>query len=89
VLDFPRMIAKLKRMNLNEENPKEDPEIVETQKESKNVLLQMKDTLKDHRHVRLQEIFKEKEKINATIGDFDIDYILDEETQVKIMLERT
>jgi hypothetical protein len=30
VLDFPRMIAKLKRMNPNEENPKVDPEIVET-----------------------------------------------------------
>jgi hypothetical protein len=26
VLDFPRMIAKLERMNLNQENPKEDPE---------------------------------------------------------------
>jgi hypothetical protein len=25
VLDFPRMIAKLERMNLNEENPKGDP----------------------------------------------------------------
>jgi hypothetical protein len=26
VLDFPRMIAKLERMNLNQENPKADPE---------------------------------------------------------------
>jgi hypothetical protein len=25
VLDFPRMIAKLERMNLNQENPKADP----------------------------------------------------------------
>jgi hypothetical protein len=33
VLDCPRMIVKLERMNLNEENPKEDPEIVEPQKE--------------------------------------------------------
>jgi hypothetical protein len=48
VLDCPRMIAKLERMNLNEASPKEDPEIVETQKESKNILLQMKDTLNDH-----------------------------------------
>jgi hypothetical protein len=28
VLDCPRMIAKLERMNLNEENPKAAPEIV-------------------------------------------------------------
>jgi hypothetical protein len=48
VLDCTRMIAKLKRMNLNEENPKEDPKIVEPQQESKKVLLQMKDTLNDH-----------------------------------------
>jgi hypothetical protein len=89
VLDFPRMIAKLERMNLNEENPKADPEIVEPQKESEKVLLQMKDTLNDHRHVRLSEIFKEKECIEARIGDFDIDSVLDEETQVNIMPERT
>jgi hypothetical protein len=67
VLDFPRMIAKLKRMNLNEENPKEDPEIVEPQKELDKVLLQMKDTLNDQCHVRLPEIFKEKEFIEAII----------------------
>jgi hypothetical protein len=30
VLDFPRMIANIERMNMNEENPKTDPEIVET-----------------------------------------------------------
>ena len=48
VLDCPRMIAKLERMNLNEENPKADPEIVETHKESKKILLQMKETLNDH-----------------------------------------
>jgi hypothetical protein len=26
VLDFPRMIAKVERMNMNQENPKEDLE---------------------------------------------------------------
>jgi hypothetical protein len=83
------MIAKLERMNLNQENPKGDPEIAEPQKESEKVLLQMKDTLNDHRHVRLSEIFKEKECIEARIGDFDIDCVLDEETQVNIMTERT
>ena len=74
------MIAKIEIMNLNEENPKEDPEIVENQKESEKILLQMKDTLNDHRHVRLSEIFKETEQSEARIGDFDIDCILDEET---------
>jgi hypothetical protein len=49
----------------------------------------MKETLNDHRHVRLSEIFKEKECIEARIGDFDIDCVLDEETQVNIMTERT
>jgi hypothetical protein len=92
VLDFPRMISKVERMNLNQENPKADPEtkiMTKSQKESKKVLLQMKETLNDHRHVRLSEIFKEKECIEARIGDFDIDYVLDEETQVNIMTERT
>jgi hypothetical protein len=92
VLDFPRMIARLEKLNMEKENPEGDQEtniIAETQKESKKILLQMKDTLNDHRHVRLSEIFKEKEKIKARIGDFDIACTLDEETQVNIMLERT
>jgi hypothetical protein len=42
------MIANLERMNLNEENPKANPEIAEPRKESKNILIQMKDTLDDH-----------------------------------------
>jgi hypothetical protein len=29
VLDFPRMIAKLEEMNLNQENPKENPGMAE------------------------------------------------------------
>jgi hypothetical protein len=49
----------------------------------------MKETLNDHRHVRLSEIFKEKEFIEERIGDFDIDCVLDEETPVNIMIERT
>jgi hypothetical protein len=52
-------------------------------------LLQIKETLNDLRHVRLSEIFKEKECIEARIGDFDIDCVLDEETQVNILTERT
>jgi hypothetical protein len=89
VFDFPRMIAKLERMNLNEENPKADPEIAEPQRESKNILLQMKDTLNDHQHVRLSEVFNEKECIEVRIGDFDVNCVLDEETQVNVMTERT
>jgi hypothetical protein len=27
VLDFPRMIVKVERMNMNQENPKANPEI--------------------------------------------------------------
>jgi hypothetical protein len=45
----------------------------------------MKETLNDHRHVILSEIFKEKECIEERIGDFDIDCVLDEETQVNII----
>jgi hypothetical protein len=92
VLDFPRMIAKVEIMNMNQENPKADPEteiMAEPQKESEKVLLQMKETLNDHRHIRLSEIFKEKECIEARIRDFNIDCVLDEEIRVNIMTERT
>jgi hypothetical protein len=34
-------------------NSKADPEIEEPQKESEKVLIQMKETLNEHRHVRL------------------------------------
>jgi hypothetical protein len=83
VLDCPRMIAKVERMYMNQENPKVDPEtniMAESLKESEKVLLHMKETLNDHRHVRLSDIFKEKECLEARIGDFGIDCVLDEET---------
>ena len=35
--------------------------------------------------ILILEILKEKEKIEVRIGDFDIDYVLDEETQVNVM----
>jgi hypothetical protein len=63
--------------------------MTKSQKESKKVLLQMKETLNDHRHVRLSEIFNEKECLEVRIGDFDIDCVLDKETQVNIMTEQT
>jgi hypothetical protein len=71
VLDCPIMISNLEEMNMRQENPKEDPEtkiMTESQKESEKVLLQMKETLNDHRHVRLLEILKEKECLEARIG---------------------
>jgi hypothetical protein len=49
----------------------------------------MKDTLNDHININLSDIFKEKECIETRVGDFDIDCVLDEETQVNIMTERT
>ena len=45
VLDCPRMIAKVERMNLNQENPNAYPKtkiMEESQKELEKVLLQMK-----------------------------------------------
>jgi hypothetical protein len=88
VLDYPRMLAKVERMNMRQENPEEDQEtetMTKPQKESENVLLQMKDTLNDHININLSEIFKEKECIETRIGYFNIDCVLDEETQVNIM----
>jgi hypothetical protein len=49
----------------------------------------MRETMNYHRHVRLSEIFKEKECIEARLGDFDVDCVLDKETQVNVMTERT
>jgi hypothetical protein len=60
VLDFPRMIARLEGMNMRQENPKVDPKMEEPRKESKKVLLQIKETLNDYQHVSSSEIFKEK-----------------------------
>jgi hypothetical protein len=49
----------------------------------------MKETLDDHRHVRLSEIFKDKECLEARIRDFYIDCVLDEEKKVNNMTKRT
>jgi hypothetical protein len=52
-------------------------------------LSKIKETLNDHRDINLSEIFKDKECIEEIIGDFDIYFVLDEETQVNVMTERT
>jgi hypothetical protein len=49
----------------------------------------MEATLNDHKDINLSEILKEEECIETRIGDFDIDCVLDEATQVNIMIERT
>jgi hypothetical protein len=74
------MIANIEGMNMRKENPKKDPKMEEPQKESKKVLLHMKETPNDHRHISLSDIFKEKECLEERIGYFDIDCVLDEET---------
>jgi hypothetical protein len=91
VLDFPRMIAKVEKMNLRQENyeGQETKDMLENQKESETMLLQLKETLNDHRDISLPEILKEKKCIETRIGDFKIDCVLDEETQVNIMPEST
>jgi hypothetical protein len=63
VEDFPRMIVKVENMNMIQENYEEGQKtknMLENQKESETILLQMKETLNDHRDIRLLEILKEK-----------------------------
>jgi hypothetical protein len=92
VLDCARMIAKVGQMNMRQENPEEGQEtknMLKNQKESETALLQIKETLNDHRDINLSEVLKEKECIETRIGDFDIDCVLDGETQLNIMTGRT
>jgi hypothetical protein len=49
----------------------------------------LKEIMDVHKYVILPEILKVKQRINERIEDFDIDYVLDEETQVNIMTEDT
>jgi hypothetical protein len=56
VLDFPRMIDKVEKMNMRQENYEEGQgtkEMLENQKESETMLLQLKETLNDHRDISL------------------------------------
>ena len=68
VLDCPRMISKVEKMNMRQENHEEGQKIkdmLEHQKESEPILLQMKETLNDQRYIILPEILKEKECIET------------------------
>jgi hypothetical protein len=92
VLDFPRMISKVEKMNMKQENHEEGQEtknMLKNQKELETILLKMKETLNDHRDINLLEALKEKECIETRIGYFNINCVLDAETQVNIMTERT
>jgi hypothetical protein len=83
VLDCPRMIAKVEKLNMNQEKyemGQETKDMIEPQKESETILLQMKETLNDHKNINLSKVLKEKEYIETRIGGFDIDCVLDEET---------
>jgi hypothetical protein len=53
------------------------------------MLLHLKETMDVHKDVSLLEILKVKHHIRARIRDFDIDCVLDEETQVNIMTKDT
>ena len=83
--DFPRMIAKVEKMNMGQENYKEGQETKDMlknhkEKESKTMLIQLKEVMDDHRDISLPEILKEKQCIVTRIEDFNIDCVLDEET---------
>jgi hypothetical protein len=91
---FPRMIAKVENMNMRQENYKEGQEtkgMLENHKNKKleTMLLQLKEVMDDHRDISLPEILKERKCIVTRIKYFDIDCVLDEETHVNIMPERT
>jgi hypothetical protein len=49
----------------------------------------LKEMMDDHKDVSLPEILKVKQRISARVEDFDIYCVLDEETQVNIMIEET
>jgi hypothetical protein len=64
VLDCPRMIFKVENMNMRQENHEigqETKYMIEPWKESETVLLQIKETLNDHKDNNLSEILNEKE----------------------------
>ena len=91
------MIDKVEKMNMRQENYKEVQEtkdMLENQKEnesqkSQTLLVQLKEIMDDHRDISLPKILKEKKHISTRIANFDIECVLDEETQVNIMTERT
>jgi Fe-S-cluster containining protein len=63
VEDFPRMIAKVEKMNMRQENYKEGQDTKDMlknhkEKESETMLIQLKEVMDDHRDISLPEILK-------------------------------
>jgi hypothetical protein len=58
VLDCPRMIAKVENMNMRQDEGQETKDMLENQKESETMLLQLKETLNDHKDISIPEILK-------------------------------
>ena len=76
----------------NYEEIQETKGMIESHKGSKEVqtmILQLKEMMDVHKDANLPEIMKAKQRISARIQDFNIDCVLDEETQVNIMTEET
>jgi hypothetical protein len=78
------MIAKVERMNMRQENyegSQENKSMLENiSEEFQTPLVQLKEMRDAHKDVSLPEILKVKQRINARIGDFDIDCVSDEKT---------
>ena len=53
--------------------------------EVQSALVQLKEMKDFHKYVNLPKILKVKHYISTIIEDFNIDHVLDEETQVNIM----
>jgi hypothetical protein len=96
--DYPRIIAKVKGRDIRQKNYEKSQEtkgMLESHKEKRseevqNMLLQLEEMMDVHKNVSLPKSLKEKKCTSARIKDFDIDCIvLDEETQVNIMTEKT
>jgi hypothetical protein len=89
VEDCPKMIAKVERMNMRQENyegSEETKGMLESHKEKEpeevqTTLIQLKEMIDVHKDVSLLEILKVKQCISERIEDFDIDRVLDEDTQ--------
>jgi hypothetical protein len=84
-------------MNIRQESYEENQEtkgMLESHKEKEfekfqTTLSQLKETMDVHKYVSLPEILKVKQRISERIEYFDIDCVLDEETQVNIMTKET
>jgi hypothetical protein len=68
VEDCPRMIAKVERMNMSQENKSmlKNHQEKESEKDQ-TMLVQLKEAMNDHKDTSLPEILKEKQRISTRI----------------------